>query len=240
MEKLSNLISKSVVTAEEGISVGYVLNVCFDGNSSKLSGLLICDEGDERINFLDLSRVKSINDFVVISSVNDLEFGEMIKSNNPVGKIVLSEKGEVLGRVYDVLLEGKKLKKILINNGEIIPQNILNFDGDYLFFNRKKRKSKTEKKFPRANDFFENKVEIQENITKNKNISQDNKKQNNYIKIPFKSTISFQDILGKMATMDILGYNNEIIVRKNQTITNRVLEKAKKHNKANLLLFNSK
>jgi len=42
-------------------------------------------------------------------------------------------------------------------------------------------------------------------------------------------------LIGRVMTNDIFGYNNEIIVQKNEIISQKIINKAKKHNKLNFL-----
>lgn len=234
MENLSNLISKKVIAYNQGECVGFVVDVCIDSKTYYIKGFLVCDEESENVNFLDIKNVFSISEFIVIKDVTVLEFGEFIDTNNPVGKLVLTLGGDSLGRVKDVQIEGKKVTKLITKTCEIGVKNICDFSGTYLFFSEKRiKKNNIKNNFPKAKN-INNKVKIQSNFDKKIN------DKNNLYQIPFKSSISFADIIGKMATNDVFGMNNEIIIKKDQIITEKIIKKAKKHNKLNILYFSSK
>ena len=163
MERLSNLISKQVLSLDEGQCIGYVINACLDLERNELSGLLICDEDAELVKFLDLKNMLFNNDFIVIKSVDMLSFGENILSDNPIGKTIVSEKGVVLGVVKDVEIVNKKISKLITSNNEISPKNIINLQGNYLIFSEKNRKKRKENYFSKIKKNNLQKVEILEN-----------------------------------------------------------------------------
>ena len=230
MERLSNLISKNVLSLEEGECVGYVLNVSFDIDRLEITGLLICDEESELVKFLDIKNVLYNNDFIVVKNTDVLSFGENIDCVNPISKGVVSEKGEKLGRVCDIEINNKKIVKLITEKGEINPKNIINLGAKILIFSEKNKKRKKYNYFPKIKT--ENNVKV--GIFENKNTIENNNQ------IPFKSTLSPQKLIGRIILSDIYGFNNELIAKKNQIITDKIIKIAKKHNKINYLLFNSK
>lgn len=235
MEQISNIISKKVVSVAQGIGIGYVLNVVFGDDLNVVEGFLVVDDENDKVSFLQYTSVKSITDnYIIIDSQENLFFGEMIESNNPINKLLLTENGDFLGKVIDVFINKNKVVKIITNNGECYPRNIISHGREYLFFGQKKRK-KTKNIFPKIeNNNGLPTIEIQD-----KNIKND-VKNNNLIEIPLKLTASSKNIIGKIATTDIFGYNNEIIIRKDEKITEKTVKKAKKHEKLNFLLFNNR
>ncbi|MDE6583200.1 MAG: hypothetical protein K2K31_00930, partial [Clostridia bacterium] len=90
---------------------------------------------------------------------------------------------------------------------------------DFVVVSFKKNKSKKSKlNFPKEDlDIF---VEIQNEVT-----------------LPEKVNLSTKYYIGKISTMDILGYNNERIISKGEVVSREILEKAKVHNKLNQLFF---
>lgn len=237
MENLSNLISKQVVSIEDSVCVGYILNVVIDADSFVIDGFLVADDESEKVNFLDYKNIFAINDFVVIKNLDMLSFGENVEPNNPIGKIVLSERGEIIGKVKDVVFDGKKIVKILTDKCEINSKNIANFEGEFLFFNLKKKKKKIKINFPKINNTPNINVKIQFENTKNINKQQESK---NSFQLPFKVKPSIDGLLGKIAANDVFGKNNEIIARKNEIITQKIIKNAKKHAVENILFFNCK
>ena len=58
--------------------------------------------------------------------------------------------------------------------------------------------------------------------------------------LPIKATANKSKLLGKTLTKSLFGYNNEIIGKKDEKITEKIISRAIKHNKMNFLFFFSK
>ena len=58
--------------------------------------------------------------------------------------------------------------------------------------------------------------------------------------IPQRVSMDPRSLIGKMATKDIFGLNNELIIKKYEIITQKKLNEIKKHNKLNILFYNCK
>ena len=102
MEKLSDYISKKIITIEEGSLVGYVLNVSIDETYSKVVSLVIVDEESEQIFLLDIGKICAISeDCIMTRSKQDLSFSLQEDFNNPISKIVLDKNGKTLVEVKD-------------------------------------------------------------------------------------------------------------------------------------------
>ena len=241
MEKLTDYISKKVVSLEEGECVGFILNVCFDEEKFKLNGFIVCDEESESLNFLSSNNIIAVSEYILIKTKYMLEFGEMVEANNPVGKLVLTENAQSLGVVNNAILINKKIQKLITNKCEINIKNILGFGKNILFFSLRKKLNKKNIFSPKFMTNSQNKIEIQgEKKIEVKNENNNDINLTNSYQIPFKSTISFHDLIGKIAMIDVFGLNNELIIRKNEVITEKTIKSAKKHNKANFLMFNCK
>lgn len=235
MERISNIISKKVVSVAQGTGVGYILNAVFDDDLNSVEGFLVVDDESDSINFLPYSSVKNIADeYVIIDGREVLLFGEMMESNNPINKLLLTENGSFLGKIVDVFINKSKIIKIITDSGEVCSKNIISQGEEYLFFGQKRRK-KQRNTFPK----IENNINLPTVEIQNKNIKKD-AKNSNLIEIPVKLSTSSENIIGKIATADIFGYNNEIIIRKDEKITEKTVKKAKKHEKLNFLLFNNR
>ena len=234
MERISNIISKKVVSIEESLCVGYVLDVCVDTSKKMVKGYLVCDESNEVINFLSTKNMLANNDYIIIKNINMLEFGDFVEPKNPIGKEVLDENGFSLGRIIDFEVENGKILKLISKKCEINPKHIIDFNGDFLIFSQSKKKPiKKEFNFKNLNKQDLQKVEIQSFVLE--------KKENlNSVQIPFKSRILTNNLLGRILINDVFGLNNELIGRKNEIINEKIIKKAKSHNKVNHLFFNSK
>lgn len=235
MERLTEIISKKIISQEEGACVGYILCPLIDFQTMSVYAFLVCDESEEKIKYLDYKSILAIQEYVMIKNSNMLTFGENMQNNSPIGKQVISANGINLGRVKEIYLNNKKIQKLITEKCEICPQNISIWDGGYLIFSEKRIKRKKINKFQRIDKIIMQKVEIQNNkYAENKEI------KNISVQLPYKANISSQKLLGKIAICDILGFNNELIVKKNEVITDRIITVAKKHNKLNHLLINCK
>ena len=234
MERISNIISKKVVSIEESLCVGYVLDVCVDTAKKMVEGYLVCDESNEVINFLSTKNMLANNDYIIIKNINMLEFGDFVEPKNPIGKEVLDENGFSLGRIIDFEVKNGKILKLISKKCEINPKHIIDFNGDFLIFSQSKKKPiKKEFNFKNLNKQDLQKVEIQSFILEKKeNLSS--------VQIPFKSRILTNNLLGRILINDVFGLNNELIGRKNEIINEKIIKKAKSHNKVNHLFFNSK
>ena len=93
--------------------------------------------------------------------------------------------------------------------------------------------------------FCNKKIVISRLRPKNKDINL-NKIKVNILKIndinkneimPSKLKYNPQNILGKISKGDLMGMNNEIIIKTNQTITEKTIKDATKHNRLNQLYY---
>ena len=235
MERLTEIISKKIISQEEGVCVGYILCPLIDFQTMSVYAFLVCDESEEKIKYLDFKSILSVNEFVMIKNSNMLAFGENYQNNSPIGKQVISLDGINLGRVIEIYLNNKKIQKLITEKSEICPQYISLWDGEYLIFSEKRIKRKKINNFQRIDKNIVQKVEIQNN-----KYAENTTKKNISVQLPYKANISSQKLIGKIAICDILGFNNELIVKKNEVITDRIITVAKKHNKLNHLLINCK
>lgn len=225
MERMEELIGKKVIAFSEAVELGFVLDLCFDETVKNFVGFLVCDKETESEMFLNIKDIEVIGECVFVENVA-LSPAFSYETNNPLGKLVYDKSGTLLGRVQDVILQGAKVDKLITDKCEIKPRFIYSSGRDYLIFSKEKKKEKINK-FVRKVDLP--KIEIMGVST-----------QSELVSIPTKISITPAMILNRTATADILGINNELIIKKGEIITQNKIEKAKKHNKLNNLIFNSK
>lgn len=235
MKSLRSYISKSLVSIEEGERVGYVLDCVLDDGLKRLEGFVIVDDESEEEKFLPARKIRSENEeFLFVLNSFEVEFLTSETSNNPVGKRVFDEKGNDYGKVEDVILSDSfKLEKLVTNRCEINQKNIITNGKNFLFFgNKRKINIKNQNYFEKNkknNQIIENypKIKIQEKLQEE-------------VTSPQKIYSSAISLLNRIATCDVLGLNNELIIKKFGVIDQNVINKAKKHNKLSFLMFNSK
>lgn len=222
MKNIETQISKKVISLNEGNLIGFILDICFDDKLKNFLGYIICDEETGEELFLSRDRVVAENnECVFINSAEDSEIN-FSPSFNPIGKNVYDKKGVNLGRVKSVVVRGKVVDKLITEIAEI-KQKYIYANGNFIIFSQKKaKKSNNFKKNEKINNFP--KIEIMTSKPQ----------------LPTRLILSPEQILNRIATKDVFGLNNELIIKKGDVITQNKLEKAKKHNKISFLLFNSK
>lgn len=149
MEQVTEIISKKIISLEEGVCVGYIFNPMFDFQTLSIYGYLICDESEEVIKFLDIRNILANEEFIIIKNSNMLSFGENMQNNSPIGKQIIASNGINLGKIKEINLNGKKINKLITEKGEINPNNISCWEGEYLIFSEKKIKRHKKYNFPK-------------------------------------------------------------------------------------------
>ena len=140
MEKLSQIISKRVISINDACNVGYVLNVVFDENYNYIIGYIINDEESEVEKYLAVEDAVVLSDEgVFIQSVFSMQNLNVESQNNPIGKMVYDKKGDCLGRVEECFLEHNKLIKLQTNCCEIMQKNIYSIGKDFVIFEKNKK-----------------------------------------------------------------------------------------------------
>ena len=238
MEKISSLISKKVISIEEGSLIGYVLDLVFDEELKTYEGLILVDEESEKTFFLKREDILSVgDDCVMIEDARCLEYDVFARSNNPIGKEVYDNKGACLGRVLEVEVYGKIVKRILTNKCEFPQKYVQKVGENFLIFGLCKRKKKQnffEKKSIGDIDKLPKVVATSIPIgTTTIQSSADTSAQTRIFSNP-------NQLLGRVLTNDLIGMNNEIIAKKNEKINKKIINNAKIHNKLNILQFYSK
>lgn len=225
MKKISDLISKSVYSLSSGAKIGYVLNVEFSSNLDKLLEVIVVDDETEMEGKVEIGQLVFGRDAIFLKDTSSLSYGYENNYTNPIGKLVFDKKGSNLGVVKDIVIQGKKVICIVTEKLTFAPKNICVNGFDVLIVFGKKQK---EPVFNFKNKFSnEQLVKIPETV-------------NASIMTPAKITPNVQSLIGKMATRDILGLNNELIIKKHEIITQKKIIEAKKHNKLNILFYNCK
>lgn len=229
MEKISEEISKQVISTNGGNIIGYIIDILFDEELENIVGYLVVDEESEEPLFLAYEKIisKSLECFMV-QNENDLEVYISSLYNNPVGKIVYDEKGINLGKVKDVYFEKNKTKRIITDKCEFPILFLKKAGRDCLIFGKKKKMKECKVLFEMNPKLP--KVYVQESLNK----------QNPDKDFPIKILANSKSLLGKKVTHVVLGLNNELIAKENDVVTKAIIQKARMHNRYNLLMFYTK
>ncbi len=230
MEKISNYISKKVITLDEGEYAGFVLNVIFDEDLNKLIGFIVVDEESDNVFTFKKEEVRAVGeDCIIISSAKKLQIFLEEDGNSPVGKQVYDTSGFLLGRVVDVVIDGLQVRRIITTKCEFFRRNIRKLGKNYIIFgNKERKKNKKETKLFKIEDENMPKVYIQK-VGTMPSQSQ-----------PYRLLANQNSILGRTMINDLYGYNNEIIAKKYDIINQNIINRAKMHNKLNFLIYYSK
>ena len=225
MKKISEIISKPVYSKASGALVGYVLNVEFSSALDKLTGFVVVDEESEVEGRVDAAGVTFGEQALLLSEESNLIYGYDVGSSNPIGKVVLDARGKGYGKVRDVFLKGKRVEGLLCDGLYFHPKNIcVNGPDALIVFSRRK----LQKPFSFEEAALQPEQHVQISAPLPKEVA------------PFRVTPDARSLIGKMASRDIFGLNNELIIKKHEIITQKKINEAKKHNKLNLLFYNSK
>ena len=221
MKKLSNIISKSVYKMN-GQKLGYVLATEFSVDCSKLVSLVIVDEETEVQMKVDASEVVHGEEAIFLKT--DPLFVDGYGFSSPIGKMVFDKLANFLGKVKEVYLNNNRVIGIATNKICFLPKNIsVNGESALVLFG-KKQKTKPFN-FDDSILLPEQKVKITDEQSQI---------------VPYRIELTGKSLIGKVAMRDIFGFNNELIIKKYEVITQKKINEAKKHNKLNLLFYNCK
>ena len=233
MSKISDIISKQVVSLYEARLVGTIVNVNFDEKFSKLKNFIVVDEEGDRELELSVKDIYSQKDSFVIKNEAKLKdvFFEA-ETNNPINKICITIAGEVLGKISDVELCGEEVKEILLESGvKVTPEQVVACES-VLIINSGENKVKRAGFAPRAKKVNTDNIVVK--IQEEENSSEEKITPKPVQLVPPRFVA--KTLLGQISLKTIKGLNNEIIVKKGEQITNKVLERAKLHNVLNQLI----
>ena len=239
MEKITDLISKQVVSLSQGRKIGYILDAVFDEEARRLLGFIVIDEESENDMFLPIKKIKGKGDAVTVESQQCCEILLNEKENSLLGKNVLDEYGVSYGKVKEVGCALSVVKKIWTEKAEIFPSMIRSVGKDFVVLGKRKKDNKrptfkdiTKEKLPSV--FIQNEANL---ISENRFVAGCSAVIS-APEMPARIVANSLSVIGKKAVVDIFGYNNEIIIKKGEKISKNIINKAIKHNKLNFLIFN--
>ncbi len=222
MKKLSEIISKQVYYSHNGLKVGYVLSAEFSSDLKQICGLIIVDEENEVEMRVDYASISAENDVIFLKNNANLVYGEFA-FKSVLGKKVYDKRANFLGSIKEIYLKNNKVCYFSTEKITFCSKNIVINGNDALILFGKKEKAEP---FNFQNPLIQPEQVVQ--ITRTENV------------LPSRIGIDARSLLGKIATRDILGINNELIIRNREVITQKKINEAKKHNKLNILFYYSK
>ncbi len=229
MQKLSEIISKNIYSLSSGRKVGYVLNIEFDENFFVKNIVMVDSESEME------AKIKNFfikNENVFISSEEEIAYDQTLESQKILGKEIFSREGTNFGKAKEGILSGKKLVCLFCEKS-IIPTCKISFIGeDIIFLGAKKAK-----KMPFLSNLSQNFIPQDEMMVSIMPIETQKTKSE---LSPYRISTDPTNLIGKMATKDIFGLNNELIIKKFEIITQKKVNEARRHNKLNILFYNCK
>lgn len=227
MEKISNNISKKVISLHEGEFIGYILDAVFDEDLDSLQGFLVVDDESEETFILNKENIKSVgDDCIMMDSTHNLKRSFDEDTFNPIGKNVYDANGVYLGTVIDVVVQGRSVRRIITDKCEFFKRNIRKIGKNNIIFGKKSLKNTKRQAL----------FVIDESLNQKVTTLSVKEKQSK----PYRIFANQSSIIGRTMTSDLYGYNNEIIAKKFDIINQNIINRAKLHNKLNFLLYYSK
>ena len=230
MTKISEVISKPVISLYNCEFVGIVKNILFDKIKKMVKYIIILNEEDDIEYAIKTNGIYKINnDAILIKNNEELELKSNLEleSYNFYSLINLPAfniDGEFLGKIKEVEIDEKyKINNMETNKNQILNKDIKKIEKVVICSNEKInfRKFKKRIKFEKP----------KENYTVTLQVSKP--------KLPSKALINENMLLNRVVYNNILDQNNQTIIKANTIINNTIIEIAKKYGKLKDLIKNS-
>lgn len=229
MNKLSELISKPVISLYDGHHEGIVGNILLDCKRKRALYAVIFDsleDTPERV--LPLQKIYSVGDCVMIKNDKDLELFSNLELSmsafcNPMLSTAYDTSGKKLGQVTDIILDDKYfIEEITLSNGERCKGcNLACFnestcivyrDGDTI------KVSSFKPKFTMPKITSPTIVRIM-----------DEPEPQRVPTLPNRAIANYRLLLNRKVTKNISSLNGEIIIRQNSKINHNIIDIARRH-----------
>ncbi len=228
--KLSEIIGKQVFDIYNANIIGTIHDACFDEKYKKVLGFYFFDQ-DENEFYLKNSNIYSYSDYITVrnSSKVSSDFS-LVNPLSPIGKNVVAVSGKDYGTLSDVEFDGKyNITNFITNIKSFSPTEILQISSNMVINDEKVKlnsfKPKTVKSAINLDNLTVTMMRLPDEDTQVQKL------------MPKKLTVNSDILIGKKLTKDIIGKNNELILKQNQTITAKQLIVAKQHDKLNELFY---
>lgn len=233
MNKISELISKEVISIYECERVGTICGVCFNKPFTKINGYIIFNDETDIESFINTNKIYALTEEgILIRNTTKIE-PLFEQPNSPINKQAFTINGNNLGKIIDAVIDEKSNLLYLVTNKDIQidVKNIVNVGTDMILLKENDEKISLNNFKPK--ETFET---YSENNIKVKIVPIQNT-QSHQSTFPTKLVANTPNLLGKRAKYTLMGLNNEVIIHENQIISDTIIKTAKKHNKLNELVF---
>lgn len=243
MQKVSETISKEVISIYECESVGTIKNVLLSNNYKKIVAFAFFDDQSDFDSGILSRNIYSFSaDGVLIKNLSKIEF-HFEDQSSPMNKKVFSLSGENYGKIKDIIFDDKfnVINFETSKNKSFKPSQIFKIGFDTCII-------KKEDQIVKINSFKPPKTSnlttpILDNITvklvKIDERQDSQSKKNELPQFPIRLQANLESLIGKTSLKTIKGLNNEIIIRQNSTVSKHTITMAKAHNKTAELMFNT-
>jgi sporulation protein YlmC with PRC-barrel domain len=240
MRKISEIISKEIISVFEGEKIGTVKNITFSNNYKKIKSFVFFDDECEfESEVLSKNVYNATEDGVLIRNLSKVS-NDFIVNNNPMNTSVFLLNGTGMGKISDICFdENFNVMQFNTSMGKsFLPNQILKMGFDVCIIKNDSAKISVAAFKPPTE--FAPKTQILENLqVKLVRLNPTEDTQNFLPALPIKVKPNINALIGKTATKTITGLNNEVIIRQHAVISKHTLEMAKTHNKTHELIFNT-
>ncbi len=225
MPNISELISLPVYSINEQKCIGHIENVLLD--TTKIKYFVIYNEDDETYSLLHPKSIYGITgQAITIKNVSNTtlmqnEDKSLENLSNPINTLTISTKGEIYGKIKDVVIENNKITKYICDK-EINPNEVLYTNNQITMLKSKQNEKMSTFAIKKPSFAHDTRIVTIQNIA------------------PLREIVGNNMLIGRKATQDITGLNGEIIVKANSTITAKILNKIKYSGKLKELTLHSK
>ena len=225
--KLTQLFGKQVFSLYEGEIVGTISGAIFNDSFSKIKAFKIFDQDENELELL-LCNIKAMADYIIINNKSKLQYYFEAKNKSLMHKTIIDDVAKNRGKIIDADIENSGVVNYYITDqNEQLLSNNLYLRKEFIYY--------TEKTISVSKYKPKHKIVSPTNIKVNILYNNENSSREKFI--PSRIQYDPSKSLGKVVKNDLYGINNEIIIKANQQITEKVINDASRHNRLNQLFY---
>ena len=219
--KLTDFFGKKIYSLYEGEVVGTIYGATFNKNYSKIKAFKLFDEDENEFELM-LKDVYAMSENVIIA--NRSKFTPSLFLETPLmQKLVLDKDAKTLGKIIDIeITPNGEILSFLTKQQRLAPKNLY-IRNDFIYHSTDK--ISINKLRPKNKSLINTDIKVKILYQNNENIA------------PTKLIFNPINLIGKRVKQDLLGINNEIIIKANQPITEKTISDATLHNRLNQLFY---
>lgn len=238
----SELLSKTIIDINSAEMLGTAKTLCFDKTLKRLETIIAFNDDTETDISINTKNIYSVGpNAIIVRTSTPLIFENFnLNQNNPIGSLAYNLEGEFLGKITELELSQKYVtQKIFLGEVEYNSSQIMSINNGTVLINTSGKKvvlktsilknssKKIEEKVSILPIETPPKIEVPKNYNKPYIIDSSPTRE--------RVTTEQSFLLGRKTSRTIYGINNEIIAKKDSTITQKIIESAVLHSKLNEL-----